>query len=304
MASTNEILLLGAGELGTAFLKQLSDLPNTHITIGVRIPSKYEHLNSSIVAIIALDTTTPTSQLSRTFAEYDTIISCTGFGQPAGTVIKLAHDVLEAGKMRDESGKGKIWFFPWQWGVDYDITGDGEGLMPLFGEQVDVRNLLREKAGEFNVKWTIVSTGIFMSFLFEDFWGVVERNDDRFKVRGLRSLGHKVTVTEVEDIARVVAKIVAGDVESEDRIVYAAGDTISYAGLADTLQKVTGRKVDREDWPVRQLQDDLSNDPENLIRKYRVVFAGNGVWWDKGLTVNYQLSMPVTDIETYIKMEF
>ncbi|KAF2659920.1 NAD(P)-binding protein [Lophiostoma macrostomum CBS 122681] len=222
MAQRNEILLLGAGELGAAFLPHLATLAQTHVTIGVRTPSKYEHLSKDRdnVGLLTLDTTGPSEELSRIFAKFDTVISCTGFGQSPEGMSKLAEEVLRAGRIRAEEGKGRVWFFPWQWGVDYDVTGDSEGLMPLFGEQVKVRNLLRKTAVQSNIKWTIVSTGIFMSFLFEQFWGMVDQEDRRIKVRALGSWDHKVSVTDVGDIGKCLAKVVAGDIESENRIVY------------------------------------------------------------------------------------
>lgn len=301
MTTQNNILLLGAGELGTAFLPHLASLPDTHITIGIRTPSKYQHLTQSRpnISLLALDTTSPSASLSKTFAKFDIVISCTGFGQDPSAITKLAHEILSAGKIRAQEGRGKLWFFPWQWGVDYDVTGDASGLMPLFGEQVKVRNLLREKAESCNVQWTIVSTGIFMSFLFEQFWGVVERDGERVTVRALGSWEHKVTVTDVNDIGKCLAAVVAGKVESADRIVYTAGDTVSYAQLADLVERVTGKNVEREEWTTPYLRDELAKDPDDLIKRYRIVFSGDGVWWAKELTVNHELDISVTDVEEY-----
>ncbi|KAF2020965.1 NAD(P)-binding protein [Aaosphaeria arxii CBS 175.79] len=301
MSSSQRILLVGAGELGQAFLPHLSTLPNTTITIAVRTASKYNHLIDDNINIISLDLSGPSSDVAKCLANYDIVVSCSGFGQPAGTVTKLAEDVLEAGKQRKEAGKSPVWFFPWQWGVDYDITGDGGGLMPLFGEQREVRNLLRQEASQSHVKWTIVSTGIFMSFLFEQFWGIVVRQENQITVRALRSWNHKITVTDVKDIGKVLARIVAGDVEGKDRIVYAAGDTVSYAKLADTIEQITKGRVDREEWTVAHLKEELEKDPDDLIKKYRLVFAGDGVWWNKDLTVNYKLNMPVMTVEDYAR---
>ena len=298
---SKKILLIGAGELGTAFLPHLQALPKTYITLGIRTISKYTRLASLNTSLLCLDISGPSSGLSETFSKFDIVISCTGFGSEAGSVTKLANEILGAGRLRKEAGKGKLWFFPWQWGVDYDVTGDGEGLMPLFGEQVEVRNLLKGEADEANVKWTIVSTGIFMSFLFEQFWGIVDIQGDGITVRALKDWEHQVTVTDVTDIGKVLARIVAGDVESESRILYVAGDTVSYSQLADIVARVTGKEVKREEWSTSHLKEELANDPDNLIKKYRVVFARDGVWWDKTLTVNHQLGIPVIDIETYAK---
>ncbi|KAF2036429.1 NAD(P)-binding protein [Setomelanomma holmii] len=270
--TTTQILLLGAGELGTAFLPRLSLISNTHTTIGVRSPTN----------------------------QYDIVISATGFGADPSTVLKLANEVLDAGRIRQTRGKGKLWFFPWQWGVDYDITGDGEGLMPLFGAQKGVRDLLRSSALSSNVRWTIVSTGIFMSFLFEPFWGMVDRSHEkggRTIVRALRDWEHKITVTDVDDIGRVLGRIVMGDVDADNRVVYVAGDTVNYGELASIVRRVTGEEVEREAWGVEYLEEELRKDLEDGIKKYRLVFARDGVWWDKEKTVNTELGMSMLSVE-------
>ncbi|KAI4684324.1 uncharacterized protein J4E84_006312 [Alternaria hordeiaustralica] len=301
------ILLLGAGELGTAFLPHLSALPNTHITIGIRSPSKYTHLQSPNISLTAIDLSSPSPSLAKIFSAYDILISATGFGADPSSVLKLAEEALLAGKIRKEQGKGKFWFFPWQWGVDYDVIGDGEGMMPLFGAQRDVRNLLREKADESNVKWTVVSTGIFMSFLFEQFWGIVDRSKEeegKVVVRCLKDWDHKVTVTDVNDIGRVLARIIAGDVEAEDRVLYIAGDTISYGQLVDIVKRVSGKQVEQETWSLEHLKKELDLAPEDGIKKYRLVFARDGVWWEMGKTVNKALGMDVMDVETFTRSLF
>ncbi|KAI4925248.1 hypothetical protein J4E85_007125 [Alternaria conjuncta] len=302
-----QILLLGAGELGTAFLPHLSALPNTHITIGIRAPSKYTHLQSPNISLTAIDLSSPSPSLARIFSAYDILISATGFGANPSIVPKLAEEALLAGKIRTEQGKGKLWFFPWQWGVDYDVIGDGEGLMPLFGAQRDVRNLLRKKADENNVKWTVVSTGIFMSFLFEQFWGIVDRSKEgegKVVVRCLRDWDHKVTVTDVNDIGRVLARIISRDVEAEDGVMYIAGDTVSYGQLADIVKRVSGKQVEQEAWSMDHLKKELDSAPGDGIKKYRLVFARDGVWWDMDRTANKALSMDMMDVETFARSLF
>jgi hypothetical protein len=301
------ILLLGAGELGTAFLPHLSALPNTHITVGIRTPSKYTHLQSPNISLTPIDLSSTSSSLAKTFSNYDILISATGFGADPSSVLKLAAEALQAGKLRKEQGKDKIWFFPWQWGVDYDVIGDGEGMMPLFGAQRDVRNLLREKAEESNVRWTVVSTGIFMSFLFEQFWGIVDRSQEkegRVVVRCLRDWDHKVTVTDVGDIGRVLARVVMGDVQADDRVLYVAGDTVSYSRLADIVKRVSGKQVEQETWSIEDLKRELDAAPDHGIKKYRLVFARDGVWWEMGRTVNKVLNMDMMDVETFARRLF
>ncbi|KAH6633309.1 hypothetical protein C7974DRAFT_169246 [Boeremia exigua] len=298
------ILLLGAGELGLAVLSSISSLPNTHITLGVRSPSKSTHLRSFNIELAEIDLTSPSAPLVKTFSCYPIVISCTGFASSPGAMTKIATEILEAGTLRKQRGDGRLWFFPWQWGVDYDVTLDGNGLMPLFGEQKRVRDLLRKRAEKSSVNWTVVSTGVFMSFLFEPFWGIVDRSEEesgKVRVRCLRDWEHGITVTDVKDIGRVVGRILVGDVDAKDKVLYVAGDSMRYNDLAAIVENVIGHGVVKEAWGVGHLQEELRNDPEDGIKKYRLVFAGEGVIWKKENTVNHQLGMDMTDVETYAK---
>ena len=201
---------------------------------------------------------------------------------PPGTHLKLAKAVFEANAARErkEAGKG-MWYFPWQFGIDYDAIGRGSA-QDLFNEQLDVRDLLRAQK---EVRWTIVSTGMFMSFLFEEAFGVVSK--DWSKVTALGSKENEITVTSVEDIGRVVAEM-AMTVEGEkgSGIVYTVGATVSAQGFANELDKATGREVAVDVVPFGVLRDELEeaeregNEAEVGLRRYRVVFAeGKGVSW-------------------------
>jgi hypothetical protein len=305
MSSTpKHILLLGAGELGTAFLSALSSLPTSAytLTLAIRSPTKYTHLQHTYpsLLLLPLDLSSPSPVLAETFSHYDIIISATGFGQTPDTLLKLAHEAISAGTLRKE--EQRLWFFPWQWGVDYDVTGDGQGLMPLFGAQKKVRDILHAQDV---IDWTVVSTGIFMSFLFEEFWGIVDRrNSETVTVRALRDWEHGVTVTDVEDIGKVLGKIVAGHVQARNKVVYVAGETVKYRELAGVVEKVTGKEVEREVWGIDFLAEQVSKSPRDGIRKYRLVFARDGVWWDKAGTVNAQLGMDMMSVEEYARKLF
>ena len=111
-------------------------------------------------------------------------------------------------------------------------------------------------------------------------------------------------MTDVADIGKVLARVVAGDVKADNRIVYAAGDTVSYKELADVIERVTGNWILREEWTIPHLEAELTKDPDDLIRKYRLVFARDGVWWGKDGTVNHRLGIPVMDVETYARSLF
>ena len=63
---------------------------------------------------------------------------------PAGTQRKIYEAVLLSAKQESQKGnKGiKKRYFPWQFGVDYDVIGKGSS-QDLFTEQLAVRDMLR-----------------------------------------------------------------------------------------------------------------------------------------------------------------
>lgn len=131
-------------------------------------------------------------ELSALLRCFDAVINCSGFVGGAGTQIKITWAVLQAGVAR---------YFPWQFGVDYDVVGTGSGQQ-VWDEQLEVRHLLRaQKATE----WVIVSTGIFTSYLFDSGFGVVDAATKT--VRALGDWGYAVTLTTPEDIGRLTAAI-------------------------------------------------------------------------------------------------
>ena len=295
------ILVLGAGELGMSVLRHLargvdssSGTPITvllrHSSINSEAPSKQREiaeLRSLDVRFLAGDLADPTTDLPALFKGYHTVIGCTGFVTGRGFQLKLARAVLEAGVKR---------YFPWQFGVDYDVIGRGSA-QDLFDEQLDVRDLLRSQD---RTEWIIVSTGMFTSFLFEPSFGVV--NLAQNTVHALGSWDTAVTVTTPEDIGALTAEIYFAEPPIVNSIVYTAGDTVTYAQLADILDATLGRKVQRVEWSLPVLKDELAKDPADAVKKYRVVFAeGKGVAWDMGKTFNAQREIGVVGIERWAK---
>lgn len=300
--NSTSILVLGAGELGLAVLRGLAaraaELPGTSLTVLLRpstidsqAPGKQRDLaemRALGVSILPGDLTGPAADLSAAFKNFDTVISCTGFVTGVGGFqLKLARAVLDAGVKR---------YFPWQFGVDYDVIGRGSA-QDLFDEQLDVRDLLRSQS---RTEWIIVSTGMFTSFLFEPSFGVVDLEQDT--VRALGSWDNRVTVTTPHDIGELTAQICFAQPPIPNRVVYTAGDTVSYAQVADIVDSVLDRPVRRVEWSVPHLKDELARDPDNALKKYRVVFAqGRGVSWDAGQTFNAEHGIEVTGVEQWAR---
>ncbi|OCR22397.1 2'-hydroxyisoflavone reductase [Pseudomonas syringae] len=297
------ILVLGAGELGMAVLRQLARLAalagDTQVTVLLRpatikssAPDKQkeiDELRSLGIDLLPGDLVSGTiAELSALFASFDTVVSCIGFAAGKGTQIKLARAAIEAGVQR---------YVPWQFGVDYDVIGRGSA-QDLFDEQLDVRDILR---GQDATEWLIISTGMFTSFLFEPVFGVVDLAQNT--VHALGSWDTAVTVTTPEDIGLLTAEILFANPRLAHQVIYTAGDTLTYGELADKIDKVLNRKVQRVEWPVAKLNADLALEPDDAIRKYRAVFAqGQGVAWDRGCTFNVRQGIEVTDVEHWMRL--
>lgn len=326
MPQQSSILVLGAGELGLAVLQGFANRSEPHTELTVLLRPETANLPRQApkvapiyalpgdVKILPCDLASSSqAELMEAFKPFDTIIGCTGYanneaGNNESLQIKIARAVLATESVR--------LYVPWQFGVDYDAfkRGDAGGL---FDDQKDVRDLLRLSvdSGQSQTDWIIVSTGIFMSYLFQEFWGVVQRDSktEGWVVNALGGWEYAVTVTTAQDIGRLTADIVsAALLEQENassgggrallnRPIFIAGDTVKYVDLVDIVAKATGKPSRRgkllESQSLVKIMDD---DPGDVLNKYRVAFARNdGVAWDVSSTFNGQKGIPVTDARTW-----
>ncbi len=300
MSSKGEsYLILGLGELGNAVSRGLAERnPHCRVTVLVRpetlaspSPEKktvFQQLRALGIHFVTADlATTSVVTLADVFAQFHTVIGCTGFASGVPIQRKLCQAVLDAGVTR---------YVPWQFGVDYDVIGRGSA-QELFDEQLDVRDLLRAQD---KTDWVIISTGMFTSFLFEPALGVVDLRNH--VVHALGSLDTAITVTTAEDIGRLTAEILLSEPRIRNTVVYTAGDTLSYRHFAYVLETVLGRTFQREESTVADLQEALARAPDDVLKKYRVVFAhGKGVSWDMKQTFNVQRELEVTSVEQWVR---
>lgn len=296
----SSILVLGAGELGRAMLEGLISHPSkgtTKISALIR-PStlntqdavkkkELDRLKDLGIDLIPGDVINDTvSSLATTFGKYDTVINAVGMYAPPGTQTRLCHATLKSGCKR---------YFPWQFGVDYDVIGPNSS-QNLFTEQLEIRGLLRAQE---RMKWVIVSTGMFTSFLFELGFGLV--NEGRDVVTGIGGWENSITVTSPRDIGRITAEVALGAPEVQG-VVFTAGDTVSMTRLAEIVESVTGGKVERRLKTVEMLKDELKESPDDGMAKYRVVFAeGVGVSWEKEKTFNVQRGIETETAEEWAR---
>lgn len=300
MIQHNAILVLGAGQLGMAVLRNLAPrVVKSQLSVLLRAstvasndPAKRRdlaELRGLGVGLIEGDLAQQSTEaLAATFRRYDTVVSCTGFVGGPGVQRKIARAALDARVKR---------FVPWQFGVDYDVIGRGSP-QDLFDEQLDVRDMLRAQR---NTEWIIVSTGMFTSFLFEPAFGVVDLAANT--VNALGSLDNAVTLTTAEDIGALTAEILFTQPRIANQVVHVAGDTVTYRAVADALDRLLERKVTRREWPVPELLRALAAEPDDAMRKYHAVFAqGRGVAWDKAQTFNAQRGIAVCTAEQWLRL--
>ncbi|KAJ4138468.1 hypothetical protein NW768_002302 [Fusarium equiseti] len=296
---SNNILVLGAGELGTAILEALANHPqrgDARITVLLRpttinstAPEKkkqIEQLQALNIATLPGDVEDPASTLVELFRKYDTVIGCTGMGCSKGTQLKVADCVMEAGVKR---------FFPWQFGMDFDAVGAGSD-QDKFDDQIKVRQKLRAQD---KVDWIVVSTGLFMTFFFLPDFGVIDLKNR--VTRGLGSWDTKMTTTLPRDIGRVTAELVFNPQGTSNQIVYIAGDTRSYKEISDLVEERFGEGVfKRELWDMETLKKQVAEG--QTFAKYKATFAaGKGVAWDKEKTFNVVRGIEMTDLREYLK---
>lgn len=298
-SNRRDLLVLGAGQLGMAVLRALAPraaergLSVTVIvspqTVAGDQPGDSETraaLKALGVEVIGFDLAGDAAALQALFARYRTVINCTGFVAGPGTQLKITRAALDAQVER---------YFPWQFGVDYDVVGQGSG-QPVFDEQYQVRQLLRAQQ---STEWVIVSTGMFTSFLFEPAFDVV--NLQTRTLHGLGTWDTRVTVTTPEDIGRLTTDVLLAEPRIANEVVYVAGDTLSYGELAQVVERVTGQTFEKTLWTLDKLRADLAQAPDDVMTRYRAAFAlGDGMWWDKANTFNAQRGIETVDVAHYL----
>jgi hypothetical protein len=296
------ILVLGAGELGLPVLRNLARVaeraPGSQIsvllrdsTINTQVPAKkaeIDELRGLGIQMVAADLVKDSiDQLAEVFAPFDTVLGCAGMVAGRETPMKLATAALKSGVKR---------YFPWQFGVDFEVIGRGSP-QDLFDAQLDVRELLRAQD---KTEWVIISTGMFTSFLFEPVFEVVDFQTNT--VNALGSLENSVTLTTPDDIGKLTAEILFFEPPFRNKIVYLSGDTVTYGQVASMLESVLKRPFKQNVWTVPYLMQELEKAPTNHIKKYRAVFAqGRGVSWPKAGTFNEQQSIQVTTAEQWAR---
>ncbi|WP_034946028.1 aromatic alcohol reductase [Erwinia oleae] len=295
------VLVLGAGELGMPVLRAMSRKAQSHsqVTVSVLLRTPAAHAASGSqkarrdaladlnISVVEGDLQQQSvAELSALFRSFDAVINCSGFVGGPGTQIKITQAVLQAKVPR---------YFPWQFGVDYDIVGKGSGQQ-VWDEQLEVRHLLRAQR---ETDWVIVSTGIFTSYLFDPAFGVVDAANKTVYAPG--DWQNAVTLTTPEDIGVLTAEIFFHQPEIRNEVVYIAGDTLTYEALADLMQARWQGEITRKLLDKETLLADVQARPDDVAAKYRLAFARpDGVAWDKSETFNARHKIATITAEQWL----
>ena len=131
LPASRDILIIGAGELGMPVLRNVvrraKDVEGSSVSVLLRAsaiastaPDKERdvaEIKNLGVKIVEGDLVKNTvDELASIFADYDTVIGCTGITAGLETPMKVARAALQARVPR---------YFPWQFGVDFDVIGRG-----------------------------------------------------------------------------------------------------------------------------------------------------------------------------------
>jgi hypothetical protein len=284
-------LVIGTGEVGIAMLDSLykqKELLKQPFVIGALVQpsydrgenksySKFDGLTIEGVDLIQKSV----EDLADVFRRYDTVICCSGFSIGVGMQIKITQAVLLAEVRR---------YVPWQFGADYDKIGRGSA-QPVFDEQLDVRDLLRAQR---KTHWIIVSTGMITSFLFREDFGVISLS--KKVVHALGDWQQSLTLTSCEDIGALTVRVLFEKPEILDKVVFVAGDTVTFEEIADKMEELFSVKFQRVLWDYAYLKNKLIDNPQDIFNRYRLVFTHPGGTWPMKDTFNYQHGIPTTGI--------
>ena len=153
------------------------------------------------------------------------------------------------------------------------------------------------------MKWTIISTGIFTSFLFQPVFGVVDLEERT--VRALGGWENEFTVTSAEDIGKLTARIVLDVKESGgkgwDGVVKIAGDTKTFRDVVSIVRRLVG-EMEEEVLSVQELERRYREDSDDVGLKYQLIWARNkGVSWSVEESWNGKRGIKVESLEEWVE---
>jgi hypothetical protein len=122
--------------------------------------------------------------------------------------------------------------------------------------------------------YTIISCGLLTEHLFSPACGV---DVERGIVRSPATWNTEVTTTTLDDLSRLIPEILLAP-SAKNKRVQLASATLTYSEIADILQEVTGKPVQR----LVENESDLGDSVSAFALLHSTLHAGRSMFWSKG----------------------
>jgi len=203
------------------------------------------------------------------------------------------------------------WFFPSEWGWDYEVIGLG---CPM-AEFEDAKILQRGKLDEVtkvrnNFSYTILCPGVYTDFYFDPFGGVLLK-ERKILCRGSKDT--RVSLTSLENTGKIVAYMLTRGLTDDvkNKVVYFADETVSYLETKERLEKFYKCEWQLEVIPMDELERNMKLYKPDKSKYTDYVNAGFGfmlaqqigsVWNDNELWNKKYYPGPITTIEEFVSL--
>ena len=262
------------GRLSPALLVRSSSLQNEAKAAKVR------SLQALGVELVHGDCDDPTAELAARLRGFHTVVSVVGGPSFRDAQLNLLEACKQAGVKR---------FIPSDWSVDTEAAGEGHALSRLYDNKRAVTEALR--VSEPALDYVRVMPGLYAELLFSPWGGVDIAN---LTVTAPYSLDTRVTFTSTADIGRITAALLLSD-DVHRAVVNISSDTLTFAEIADTIERITGKAVQRRVWAASDIDAAIAA-PTRSVKAEAAKFLGEGrgAWWEQSASWNNQPAHRVT----------
>ncbi len=225
------------------------------------------------------------AELTEAFRGVEVLVSALGIPQLADQLHLIA----------PAKAAGVQWFVPSEFGDDAHLIGRGSAV-PLFAVKLDVEAKVRS-AGFPSL--TFINTGVFSEYLISAFIGV---DLAAGVITAPGSFDSATNTTPLAEIGRLTADaIVTG--RGRNQMLW-TGHYVTFADIADTIDRVTGKKIQRKVRTVADAEAAIAADPNDMSARFAVLYAkqageGMGVPDAESYATVYKL--PQQSLEDFVR---
>lgn len=290
MAILKNVVLVGAtGNLGPHLLQQLNAAPDINARVLARPTSAILKNPPKDVSIITADFDSKDS-LAEALKGVDAIVFSTGVGGflAQKTFLDAA---IAAGVKR---------FIPSEFGSDYNNVNAQK--MAVFGEKMEARKAIVERADRGEITWTALSNGPFLEWCINNgFLGVNAKDKTAILYDGGKNY---FSCSSFPDIGKAVVGILRHPEETKNKVVYMQSYRLTIQKLVEVVEKIIGAKLTKSEKSTVELEREAGEkiaqgDFSALYDQVRRVIFGEGFGSDfQGRTSNELLGVKeLTDAE-------